>query len=613
MVGRWRLAGKRRGARRTPPCYVQLRRTGFARSNPGRARGGLLNCETRETLVQSLRYLHLLRSIAYDERLFERCIALIVKIAQAQDADKSENETSRALASLFPVHFSGTHATLEQTVAVITLLVRSDEPRKNALGITALKALLEGSHFGPGYNFEFGARSRDYGYRPSTAKEIKDWFARTLAVAETLACSDVPAAPRVRTAIAEKFRGLWTSAAAYDDLDHMCNAISKLGFWTEGWLAVRQTMYYDSSGFTPEISARLASIEELLRPKNLQEKVRSIVLEESAIHTGLDATYDGGNNIEKTIDQVNALARELGIAMARDQDTLASLAPELIAGNSQQLWSFGNGLAEGSQEPRETWSRLISCLWAAPIDRRNPHVFRGFLNALHEANNKLANDLLDEALEDAILVQWYPALQTAVGIDKQGLCRLMRSLDLGKTWIGMYRNLVFGGVTNQISGKDFNSLLIRIAKHPEGLDVAIEILCMRLSSDKGMEQSSASEIIEIGCELMRQITFVGRRHVQENYRLGLLVRNCLVGEKGEATIRELCSKLRESVSKSETYAFNHAELLQALIGAQPTAALEGLCGDDADSLKVGLGIIDQNSQIRRGALDPIPRPIYSLV
>lgn len=566
----------------------------------------LLNCESHETVARSARYLHLLRSIAYDAGLFERCSALIVKIAEAQDAEKRQDEGSRAFASLFPIYFSGTHATLEQRLAVITSLVRSEDPKKNSLGISALTAALEATHFGPGFNFEFGARPRDYGYWPRTREDIKGWFALTINTAQILACSEAPAASHVRAAIAEQFRGLWTSVAAYDELERVCNAISKVCFWSEGWLAVRQTMYYDSNGFSPVVSARLASLEELLRPKNVVEKVRSIVLDESVIHAGLDSTYDGGNNIERTIAQVHAVARELGKDTACDQESLTKLAQELIAGNSEQLWFFGRGLAEGSTEPRETWRQLLSHLSAAPTDRKNPHVFRGFLNGLHETNANLANDLLDEALENVMLVKWYPALQTAVGVDKRGVDRLMRSLELHKTWIGMYRNLVFGGATHCVSGKDFNNLLSRIAKEPEGVDVAIEILCMRLSSDEGRCQSSASEIIQIGCELMGQITFAGRRNVRENYSLQLVARNCLVGEKGATTVREICRKLRESVSKSETYAFHHSELLQALLSAQPLAALEGICGDDHESLTIGLNIMDQSSQLRRNALDSVP-------
>lgn len=42
------------------------------------------------------------------------------------------------------------------------------------------------------------------------------------------------------------------------------------------------------------------------------------------------------------------------------------------------------------------------------------------------------------------------------------------------------------------------------------------------------------------------------------------------------------------------------------MNAQPLAALEGLCGDDNESLRVGLSIMDQGSQLRRNAFDSVP-------
>jgi hypothetical protein len=212
----------------------------------------VVTCENEQNIAQFTRYLSLIRSVAFDPKFFERGCELIVRIGLAEDAGSRESEASKTLSSLFPIYLSGTHATLEQRLTVITSLLCSEEPKKNALGIVALGAALETSHFGTGFGFEFGARSRDYGYWPRTRQENKDWFARTLAAAAALARSEAPIAINVRNLIAEKFRGLWSTAAMYDELEQVCDAISNVCFWIEGWIAVRQTLYYDSSALDPE-------------------------------------------------------------------------------------------------------------------------------------------------------------------------------------------------------------------------------------------------------------------------------------------------------------------------------------------------------------------------
>jgi len=567
----------------------------------------VLNAKDSETLKKCARYIHVVRSLAYGAQLFERCIAVLLKIAEVHDIDKDADEVSKPFASLFPIYFSGTHATIDQRLAIINALVRSDDLKKRTLGLTALRSALEATHFGPGYNFEFGTRSRDYGYWPRTREDVKQWFAKTLRLTEALACSDNPPALEVRTVLAEQFRGLWTGTAAYEDLERVSHAISKCCFWTEGWIAVRQTIKFDSTGFSTDISNRLGSLEELLRPRDLVQNVRSIVLREAVIFTGVDSMYDRANDVGKTMLQVQTVSRDLGKAVAADQEAFAVLLPELVWGNTEQLWNFGTGLAEGAEEPRAIWNRLLSGLMTAKADKRNPHVFRGFLSGLRTVNPKLLNDLLDDSLEHETLVQWYPVLQTAVGIDKYGVNRLMRSLELGKIRIGMYGNLVFGGVTHQMSGQDFNNLVLRIGAEPGGWQVAVEILGMRLSFDEGRSQSSDSEIIEVGCELLRQIRFDKKRDVTSEYRLRMIARDCLVGQKGVETVQEICKRLKEAVAKSETYASYHSDLLQVLLTTQPLATLQAMCGEDHEDLQLGLGVLDDTAQLRRKPFDLVPQ------
>jgi hypothetical protein len=566
----------------------------------------LVESKNQDKMRELSGYVPLFRSLAYDEKLFERCIALILRIAAAQDIGEGSNEASKAFGSLFSIHFSGTHATIEQRLSVIEALSRSNDPKKRALGLIALKAMLKTSNFGPALSFQFGARSRNFGYWPRTTAEVKCWFGETLKLAETLACGDGPLATQVLAAIADKFRGLWNVECIHDDLERLCQAIAKRQFWADGWIAVRETTFYDSEGFSPEVSAQLVALETLLRPTGLAQKVRSIVLSEEMIFVGLDSVYDATDGVGKPMAQVEETARELGKATAVDQNTFAELLPELLTGNSQQLWNFGRGLAEGSEEPHVTWDQMVRCFATIPTNSQRPNLFRGFSVALRATDAKLLNFLLDDALANEALAEWYPVLQAAAGIDKQGVNRLMHSLQLGKASIGMYRQLVAGGVTHSILGTDFNNLLLRIAARAEGLDIAIEILAMRLSSEDGRRQSSDSEIIDIGCELLRQLKFTGRRGVGLEWRLQIIATLCLAGEKGAAAVREICRNLREAISRSETYPFNHNGLLRVLLRAQPFAALEALCGDDARGPDAGISILDQADLLRTPLLDAAP-------
>jgi hypothetical protein len=561
----------------------------------------LLKPKDPEVAVRCKRYLRLLRLLVYEPAPFDRGTALIVNIAETEEVTERSDEARKIFASLFTICYSGTHAPLEKRLAIIESLVDSENPKKRALGLAALEAALEAANFGPGWDFEFGAHSRDYGYWPSLRADVKRWFGQVLSLGANLSCSDKPVAAEVRSLLARQFRGLWSCAAMYDELEQVCRQISAKHFWKEGWIAVRRTIHYDAKGLQPEVSERLALLDDLLRPKDLLEKVRAIVLSDGLSGVGLGAADDRLEGVE-LYNRVPAEAEVLGREIVRNKGAFEQLLPELFA-SRDQLWSFGRGLAEGTLEPRGTWERLVTA-WAVPSQKRSDvRVLHGFLNGLNMKDPEIADVLLESSVEDGRLAPVYPVLQTAVEIRERGAKRLLRSLELGKAPIQNYRNLLSGGATHNLSGHDFNKLLLGIAAEPDGADIAIEILCMRISHARN--QSSDSELIDIGCQLMDQLP-ISQRNGADDYRIGIVARACLLGERGATAVGKFCRKLRDAISRSETYAFYHADVLQILFSVQPLAALDGFCGGDQTELKIGARILKEAAQMRRNPFDTIP-------
>ena len=537
-----------------------------------------------ETAVKRKRYARLLRSLAFGALLFERCTDVMVEIDLAGKIADND-EARRAFLSLFPIYFSGTHASVEQRLGVIKSLLLSPDVRKRNLGAAALQALLETIHFGGGWDFEFGGRSRDYGYAPRSPEDAKKWFREGLKLAGDFGSSKEAAAPLVRDVLARQFRGLWSRAAMFDELEEVCRAVAGAVFWKEGWIAVRQTIHFDSKDFPPASSTRLASLEELLRPKDLLQRVRTIVLSDGLHIAGLDATDDQSS--ELPYYRVEDAAASLGREVAAQETALVELLTELVAGH-EQTWNFGRGLAEGCASPEILWERMASAYASRP-EGRDVRVLHGFLHGLNAKNAELTSRLLDEALTDERLACVYPVLQTAVTLDHKSVDRLVRSLKIGKAPIQNYRNLVSGGITHTLPGSDFNRLLLRIAAEAGGFEIAIDILCMRISY--AADKSSFAELVYAGCKLMSGHTFAGKNAENsiDEYRLGIVARRCLVGDQGAGAVGDICRNLKNAIANAETYAFYHADLLQIVFSAQPIAALDALCGGDEETLEKASG------------------------
>ena len=381
----------------------------------------LLDAADPEVLAACKPYLRLLRSLAYDAPLFERCLTLIVKVLESDSSGSERDEGTRLVASLFPILASGTHATIQQRLALADSLLASDSAKRRALGLVALRSLLEATHFGPGWDHYFGARRRDYGYAPRDQDQVKTWFTLALKLAESHACSDGSVAEEVRNVLASQFRGLWTRAQMYDDLDRIFRAISKKVFWSQGWLSVRQTIRFDAKDLGEEPAARLSALEVALRPQKLVDQVRAVVLSESVTFTGMDSEDDKNpDDVTHTMLRVAHRAQELGRAVTADDAALAELLPQLLTGKGQ-LWDLGRGIAQSATDPAALWHSIVCQLDAVPPATRRPEILGGFLHCLNQKNSPIANSLLDQSVENETLAPSYPYFQAQAGIDAKGI------------------------------------------------------------------------------------------------------------------------------------------------------------------------------------------------
>ncbi len=565
----------------------------------------LLGQESTGAARHCARWVRLLRSLAYDATLFERSVELLLKIAEAADANDKSNEAKNAFSFLFFIIYSGTHATVEQRLRVVESLLRSDDAARRGLGVTALEAALEAWQFTQLYGFEFGARSRDYGYWPKDRSEVERWFRLTLNLVENVGCGHANSAPQVREALAKQFRGLWSKAAMYDELDRVCRAISANEFWPDGWIAVRTIQRFDAAGFGPEIVEKLDALERVLRPKELVEKVQSVVLS-SAARLSFDVDIEAGGDtgdVQTAYARLEATAEDLGKGVAADNDAFERVLPDLLTGEGR-LWLFGRGLCKGSEDPARTWKRLLAQLAATSERDRRVQVLGGFLYGLGERDPELANTLLDEAVDDDVVGPSYPVLQASLVIDKRGFDRIMHSLKLGKAPIQTYRMLVAGRLTDPIPGDDFKRMVLEIAARSEGYPVALEIVYMRLHSERDGKQGYTADVLDAGRELLRQIRFT--RHNREDHRFGEIAKMCLAREADAAIVQEICRKLRDAISKYETHMVYNDDLLHGLFAAHPTAVLDELFACDAAAQKVGVRIVDEGQSIHGNPLDVVP-------
>ena len=559
------------------------------------------------TLGKCRHFTRLLRSLAYDPEHFSRAVALLVQFARLPGGERSNDDPKKIVESLFYVVLSGTHAPIATRLTVIDGLLRSGDDARQKLGVDALEAMFKTSHFMSTYNFEFGVRSRDYGYHPPTGKDVRDWFATALKFAEPFALLDSSVGEGVRNAIAHEFRGLWTNVSRADDLERIAHAAAAKGFWREGWIAARQTRIYDGNGLAAEALARLKALEDFLRPKDLINKVRGVVL---GAKGGRSIDLDDLDEVEND-DYTGALARAaatvemLGQDVAADDVAFNALLPDLICGGNKDV-GFGRGLALAAEHPREMWRAMASQVAAT----ENPSVglLGGFVDGLRTRDRDLADSLLDEAVENTTLAKWLPVLQAFATVDQNGAARLQRALALGRAPMNAYYNLASGRACDGLSGPDFKSLVLAINARPGGSSVSIEILSMRIHSDGSDKKASVPEVAEVGQILLAEYSFqcTRGRNQREDYELGVIVRASLTGDEGKSIVRQLCRGLLSAVASHSVSAFEYDDLMTSLLKVHPSEVLDELIRGDKKAKSRSVGLISDFTRHHKSPMDAVP-------
>jgi hypothetical protein len=548
----------------------------------------IMGAKGSDVLQGCRQHANLLRALAYDAPLFDRCVELLVRLESSGPVDRNAPGVEM-FSSLFHVILSGTHARVEQRADRLRALLTSGDERRRTLGIAGLRAMLTTRHMTSTAEFDFGARPRDFGYWPSTNDEVQHWFAVALQSAEAAACDHPPTKTAARDVLAEKFGDLWFGSNNRNEFARIVRRLHSLEPWPEGWLAIRDILDSHGNGMPTDSRTALTALEKDLRPADLLQQVRMIARTEHHWGVDLEDVQESTENAGEKMAKTEELTRNLGRMLATDSTVRKEVVPELLVSNAH-LWPLGEGLAIQAAQPEELWQELVDAFAnIEPAARRAP-LLRGFLSTLRSRDPALTDKLLDEAIEHQTLGPWFPFLQTAVELRERDVQRLKQALASGKTAAAAYNALRYGRATAPVRPDDLRDVLLAIAAMQDGYAVSLEILYMRLHNDVQHEGTVAPALMEAGRELLARVPFSGKDEHMDR-RMGDIVRHCLGGTEGEALTKELCARLKHAIGTYETNIIYHDDLLISLFAVQPIAALDGIFGDTPEELNQGIRVL----------------------
>lgn len=542
----------------------------------------------------------LLRSLAYDADLFERSTEILIRSVTENNNIVEANRASDVFLSLFTIYLSGTHASLEQRIDVFKRLLSSPNKRSKDLGLKALNKALQTKDFISGYRYEFGARSRDYGYKPSLNTEVHSWYQSVLEVLQNFAQDDVVKL-KIRTLVANHFRGLWEITSIRDLLVKLALKFNADEFWQEGDEACRLILSLDKKIFSQDELLQISDLVQKLKPSNLADEIRALLLGNSLVKLDL-LEHDGVENSRiKDLNHLKEVAEKHGVEVAIDDNLFDQLLPDLFRGNNF-VYDFGSGLVSGSKNKTLTWESLLDAYEKFACEQSNIHVLRGFLANLWNQDNELTQQLLDKAQKNPKLTEVLPSLYSAVPLDERGIERLKDALNAGVP-VFKFSNIAYQQGVDHLSISLLKDLLNLFADHENGFEIAIDVLRQNISYYQ-REQKNSQELIKVGRALLERFNF---RINSDNfeYKVAQVLKWCLADSSAIPLVSMFVSRIRQSVQNFEINPFNCNKLIKELLILQPNIVLDALFEGTNDEQQAGIDTIDRSNKLLGNPTDVI--------
>lgn len=432
--------------------------------------------------------LNLLQSLAYEPSAFDRCAKLLIHVADFEDESNNYDAVRKKITSFFQAYLSGTHASLDQRIAIMTECLLSDMAGRRALGFKMLSTALDGSSWiGSGIH-EFGARPRDFGFQPNH-KELAEWRSAFIDIAVRLGTSantnlETPA----RLILAEKFRGMWRQKAIREKLVDAARKLHAYRPWSEGWKAVRSTIYFDHTrrkdrGDAEPLPHILAVLEKKLKPRDLIPTIMTYVLSKGQDYWALDTDFDHNDTSkhEETEARLETKALRLGEDFAASDYELKELGSGLFSnGWMPYRAAFGRGLVKGTDDLQAGWQQLVDQLKQCQEDSKSFEVFGGFIEEVDSVDPKLAQALLDQCAQHPELRRVLVGLHPRRAFTETDLDRCMALLDDPETHAWMYEPILWRDTYAYLPEACVLDLAQRLLSKPNGDDVVLCALSMKL-------------------------------------------------------------------------------------------------------------------------------------
>lgn len=534
--------------------------------------------------------IRMLVSLAYEPNAFERCVALLMRIAQNEDPANNQDSVRDKIVQFFQPYLSGTHATPQQRAAIMRSALWSADPNLRSIGLRMLSTALDGPHWtGMGMG-EFGARPRNFGYEPDRA-QLVEW--RLLFIdlaAEAGLDPDLDLSRGAREVLAQEFRGLWSHVAIRYRLVEVATTLNSQQPWTDGWKAIQAIIHFSyrikgSDSVSTPISRGLLALRDVLAPKDLVSNIRTLMFGKHRDLWSLDPDFVHGNdtNYDESNQRMKVRVAALGEQFGRTGERISQLGSELFTTNYMPYGrAFGAGLARGSIDVFARWADLVKALRDSRVANYNCTVLSGFVGQAGLQQQGLDRQILDECLGDPLLRREIVMLHPSHDFCEADLDRCMKALDYPDVGAWIFETLIWRKEFSALSRDKIVDLATKLLGKPGGDHAVLHALNMRLHDTNKSVDTLGRFLRQIGLTAaLSRLISDNRSDDSIDEDMANVLRPCLSFEGNDQEKSAWLDAIFTIVDSQYGYAPRYYKSLQVTAACMPEAFLDrAFSGDE---------------------------------
>lgn len=518
------------------------------------------------------RFVRLLCHLAYEDGTFDRAMDVLLRFAETEIVGENNNSIVGQMKQLFSLYLSGTEATPERRQAFVQKLLDSGNSRHQEIAWELLNSALGVQSWTSFGTFHFGARKRGPGWHPKTYAENVGWYVGYIQLLEPVLRSARPQCRDwAKSLLASRFRGLWSAAGCFETLEQIIHDHGQKGTWPKMWLSIKDTLAFDGDRCSPELLARLKSLEQLTAPSDLYSEIEAYALVNTWDHIKLHE-----KSFEDETDEIYKKVTRLGELAASQPECLDRLGVKLWETRVQPLSWFGEGLAIGARDRYSLFNLLVNSYQKHRSDRANTFLLEGYIRGVNASDPPDARQILEYALEIPGLKRDSVSLLLAAPISSWTSARLVELAHSGELEAWRFEQIRYGRVHEAIADSEFADLLTELNALDRGYLSTIRILTMRLFEKERNGYTPSTKLCAVARGAIRQLVSAHREEINQAELNGIdtVIVEAFNASTPPRETMEIIELLCAGIAEYRLYAFELTKVITVLVSKYPKLFLD---------------------------------------